>query len=568
MFLFKKCVKSPWVIHNIRCWEIWKRNFSHGSSNVYHQFDTFLKIEEKSPDEIIELLKIVNKEKRCNSELMRSICNHIYDFSDDYFPPQIVNIFNCLSQLPYSNETLLASASNRIHDVVQSGSCLRIKTMINVCKKLNFHHPLVKGPLLIHLNKNIFQYRNELVSIIKNLSYIYPDEETIDIIMNHIHLNYDYYQKDFFTIFESSTRLGEPKEFLLTLLSTNINQLKEKNLCLPFKDYIKFLSGCRRVGLREDSYLHEQFEKKVKKIQRISPNNISYFLLMMLSTKMREVSLMELIMMNIENYVNNADKQLKGDVSNYYFPLGNALNSESKKTSTYNEYMVTYLPFHLLLLLLLDYDNKNTLLYLLQLCVNEYIMLYDTSSLIKLIYAYTLCYMNYDISSHEQKVGKKEYKEKIEKIEDNLIKLLCSIKNEYKSVNAKDFRILYDCVLFFTSQHSNTNSCFINNKLNLSKYQEVNIFCKEVLLNECFSILPSCYSNLSFDELEVIRCGSSSYLKDKEFTYVYLNKNDFYSTQSYEYSTLLMNIRFKLELLKRTNPSNQLKIIYEGNNLK
>ncbi|KAI4835651.1 hypothetical protein MKS88_004864 [Plasmodium brasilianum] len=573
-----------------RCVKIRKANFpkfmnfsSNIKNDIYNQYETFITIGNKNPEQVINLLNEINKEKGCDTELIKNITNHIYDFSEDFFCPQLVKVLENYVMLKYSDETLLAMVCNRIDDLVSIKSCLRTKIMINIFKQLNFHHPLVKLPLLSQLNDNINDYKNELVSIIKNISYLYVDTCTSHNIMNRVIVNYDYYDKDIFTIFEAFSRLDDYTEMFIDLMVEKVQNIEQSNRCCSLKDFLKFLSAYKRIGLNENTYLHTQFEKKINNIKLLSPSNISYILLQMVSAKYRNEHLFELLMMNIENYINSNRGETNYEKTNLFFydlascnerkkrsksancaivKGGKAIKSENvidkdeelriyenTYSSICNRYILYFLPFHLLLLILLDYDNKNILMHLLTICVSDYLSLYDTSDLIKLLYAHTLLLVM---------IGKKDNnKSKTAKLEGNVLHIFMALQYVYKSATINDLKILHNCFLY----HHNI---FKNNSSKLKKLQD------DLLYTECFSILPSSYSNLKFEQLEVVRCASSSYLKNvnNDSIYFYLNKNDFFSSNQYHYDNLLLNVRLKIDILKKRHSTSSLKIIYKENIIK
>ncbi|CRH03775.1 conserved Plasmodium protein, unknown function [Plasmodium relictum] len=571
MLSFANKVRKHLKITNFKL--IYYRSFSSFNYNdIYDQYENLLNIGNKKPDEIISLLNNLNEEKICDVELIKFITSHIYDFSEDFFCPQLIKILENYVKLKYSDETLLGILCHRIDDLVSLKSCLRTKIMINIYKQLNFHHPLVKYPLLNQLNENICDYKNELVNILKNISYLHIDSYTCNNIINRFIVNYDYYDKDIFTVFEAFSRLDEYNEVFVDIISKKIKKLEENNICCNFKDFIKFLSGYRRLGLTENTYLHSQFENKINNIKVLSPNNISYMLLLMLSTKFRNQSLFELLTINIENYVNNNDLQITEKKNLYFFDFSNNFFEGKNRKENYfeeqirndkngkiansddelihqdnynsicNKYILKFLPFHLLLLILLNYDNKNILFHLLNICVSEYIFLYDASNLIKLLYSYTLLMIKSDMTKNEE-------------IQKNVIKIFIALQNIYKNTTINDYKILYDCFLYHQSI--------------LEKNNKLKNFHYDLLYNDCFSVLPSSYSSLNFEQLEIVKCGSSSYLKNKDGTIsVYLNKNDFFSTNYYGYDNLLLNLKFKIELLKKNYDVNNIKIIYNENILK
>ncbi|VTZ67725.1 conserved protein, unknown function [Plasmodium chabaudi chabaudi] len=559
------------------------KNFgSYNKKNyIYNQYDNLINIGNKKPDEIINLLDDLCKEKRCDTELIKCITDHIYDFSDDFFCPQLIKVLENYVKLKYSDETLLGIVCNRIEDLVSLKSCIRTKNMINIYKQLNFHHPIVKLPLLSQLNDNINEYKNELVSIVKNISYLYADNYTSNNILNRLIVNSEYYQKDLFTVLEGISRLNvcENNNTFIEIVNKKIKYLEDNNICCNLKDFIKFFSAYKRLNINQSTYLHSQFEKKIDNIKLISPNNISYILLAMLSSKFRHQKLSELIIINIENYVGNLDNKI---VSNQYgqpninfFSSSNNETSNttsSKSSSIYNkiidyksnfnmnnktddfsnlennigkncnQYVLNYLPFHILLLTLLGHDNStNVLTYLIDICINECIDLYDVSSLIKILYSYTLLGIN--------KKKNREYK-------NNVIKIFSALENVYKSASTNDMKILYNCFLY--------------NKDIIEREEKLKDIFSDLLNYELLTLLPSSYSDLNFQDLEIVKYASSSYLKNKKNNniFFYLNKNDFYSTNDYIYDNLIVSVKFKIDLLKKKFGQNELNIIYENQPLK
>ncbi|CXI17858.1 conserved Plasmodium protein, unknown function [Plasmodium berghei] len=525
------------------------KNFgSYNKQNyIYNQYDNLLNIGNKKPDEIINLLDELCKEKRCDTELIKCITDHIYDFSDDFFCPQLIKILENYVKLKYSDETLLGIVCNRIEDLVSLKSCIRTKNMINIYKQLNLHHPVVKIPLLSQLNDNINEYKNELVSIVKNISYLYVDNYTTNNILNRLIVNSEYYQKDLFTIFEGISRLNECENIntFIEIVNKKIKHLESNNICCNLKDFIKFFSAYKRLNINQSTYLHSQFEKKIDNIKLISQNNISYILLAMLSSKFRHQKLSELIIINIENYVGNLDNKIMNAA--YEKIYINFFSSENTIRKHCNNYILNYLPFHILLLTLLNYDNNsNVLAYLIGICINEYIDLYDISNLVKILYSYTILDIN----------KKKSNKMKTKEYENNIIKIFSALENVYKSASTNDIKILYNCFLY--------------NKDIIEKKEKLKEIFSDLLNYEPLTLLPSSYSDLNFQDLEIVKYASTSYLKNNKNNkiFLYLNKNDFYSTNDYIYDNLIVSVKFKISLLKKKFGQNQVNIIYENQSLK
>ncbi|SOV19173.1 conserved Plasmodium protein, unknown function [Plasmodium gaboni] len=585
MLLYNKRIGKIAIQGRRKC-SSWLYFSSYRNNNIiYKEYEDFINMGKKNPNEIISMLNRLSKKKRCDIELLKNITNHIYDFNEDYFCPQLIEVLKNYVKLKYSDETLLGILSNRIDDLLSINSCLRTKDMINIYKQLNFHHPVVKDPLLTQFNNNINNYKNEMVEIVRNLSYLYIDNDLCEHIFNHIIINYDYYHKDIFSIFEGVSRFdyNHNESFIQLILKKKIKELEEKNICCNMKDFLKFLSASQRLGLNNNTYLHNEFEKKINHIKNISPNNISYMLLLMLSTKYRNDALFELIIMNIENYVNNQkdnNEIINENITNIYYnhisedkyknnksklSVSNTINPDNNKNilnnkkdidsttqqihhnNVCNNYILNYLPFHLLLLILLNYDNKNILLYLLNICINEYTYLYNTSNLIKLLYSNTLLML-------PSKMKKYQDREKIN-LEKNVLHIFSALQNIYQSCNINDYKILYQCYLFHKNliQNNDTLKYVYNDFLN----------------KECFTTLPSSYSKLKFEEMEVIRYASMSFLKNKNghISY-YLNKNDFYSSNHNNYDNVLLSVKFKVELLRMHFDRNEFDVIYNSEKMK
>ncbi|EAA19965.1 hypothetical protein, partial [Plasmodium yoelii yoelii] len=365
--------------------------------------------------------------------------------------------------------------------------------------------------------------------------------------MNKIIINSNYYQKDIFTILEGISRLNECENIntFIELVNKKIKYLKDNNICCNLKDFVKFFSAYKRLNINETTYLHFQFEKKIDNIKLISPNNISYMLLAMLSSKFCHQKLSELIIINIENYVGNFDNKIMSDIHEkrhiHFF------NSEKKIKKYCNNYIMNYLPFHILLLTLLDYDNNNNVLtYLIDICINECIDLYDISNLIKILYSYTILDINKQNSN----------KIKTQKYENNIITIFSALKNVYKSASTNDMKILH--------------SCFLYNKDIIEKNEKLKEISSDLLNYEPLTVLPSSYSDLNFQDLEIIKYASTSYLKNNKNNqiFLYLNKNDFYSTNDYIYDNLIVSVKFKINVLKKKFGQNRVNIIYENHPLK
>lgn len=303
----------------------------------------------------------------------------------------------------------------------------------------------------------------------------------------------------------------------------------------------------------------------------------------MLSTKYRNDTLFELIIMNIENYVNNQNdnnKLLNEPINNIYYNhissdqyknnesklnLSNTINGNNNNKyvlnnkrdiitteqndyyNVCNSYILNYLPFHLLLLILLNYDNKNILLYLLNICINEYTYLYNTSNLIKLLYSNTLLML-------PSKIKKYQDKEKVH-LEKNVLKIFSALQNVYQSCNINDYKILHQCYLFHINMIQNNDT--------------LKHVYKDFLNKECFATLPSSYSKLNFEEMQVIRYASMSFLKNKKghISY-YLNKNDFYSSNHNNYDNALLSVKFKVELLRKYFDKSEFNVIYNSEKMK
>lgn len=547
------------------------RYFFSLSYDVYKEHYCFSDIEKKSPDEIINILKNMNKEKKNDFELMQCISNHLFDFSDDYFCPQIMKVLEQFAKLRYSDETLLGFVCHRIDDLMSLKSSLRINTLLHICKQLNFHHFVITNPILEQLNDTIYNYRYELINILKNISYLYIDPNTCSTLMNHIVLNKDMYEKQMFVLFEAFSRLENESNICSDLILEQVKTVEKANSFVDLKNCIKFFSGHKRLGLPETTYIHLEFQKKINKIKLLQPNNISYMLLLMISSKWSDRFLMEHIMMHIENFVNNSLELVSAQKYNLLFSLSDDFeNTDDRKRIGFtsydlklhenrketikntkelvenkmckyicNEYILHFLPFHLLLLVLLNYENKNTLIYLLQICIDEYISFYDVRNIIHLIYVTTLLIV--------QDEGKNQ------EMENKIKTLFLNIQSAYKKANINEYKILYDCFLF----HENI----------LKNDRKLNSFYKDLLINECYSTLPSCPSKLNFEDMEIIKCGSCMYLKQKKenIIFVYVNKNDFYSTSKYVYDTLLLSVKFRIELLKkRYSASSSIQVMYNG----
>ncbi|GAB68339.1 hypothetical protein PCYB_132140 [Plasmodium cynomolgi strain B] len=541
---------------------------AHRGSDVYWQYDHLLKIGSKTPEQVIKLLSDISKERRCDAEVVKTITNHVYDFCEDFFPPQLVKILEIYTKLKYSNETLLGVVCNRVNDLFNIRSCLRVKLLTNVYKQLNLHHPVVKSPLMSQLNNNINDYKNELVSIVKNLSYLYVDADTSANIMNRIVTNYDYYDKDGFTILEACSRLDTPHEVLIELVNKKVKQLHTDGSSCNFKNFVKFLSAYKRLGLKENTYIHSQFEKKINKIKLLPPENISYVLLLLLSSKLRHEGLFDLVIINIENFVNNKNEHLSLEEKNLYVshqggkydggiskeeellqPSGEKHMKEysHKKyisRKIYNPYILHFLPFHLLLLTLLNYGEKNTLKHLLNVCVLDYLPLYDTSCLIQLLYVCTLLTMEGEGTS------KSVHTTELEQIAQEIF---VALQYVYKNATINEMKILYDCFLYHQK--------IVEKNSKLIKLYD------DLLHTECLSLLPSSHDNLNFENLKIIRCASSSYLQGKtdNTIYFYLNRNDFFSSDVCGYDDLLLSVKLRENILRRQyGGAHTVQMVYPG----
>ncbi|SBS87133.1 conserved Plasmodium protein, unknown function [Plasmodium ovale curtisi] len=568
----------------------WKAFGSRGKNDIYDQYDNFLRIGNKNPEQVINLLNELSRQKNCDRELVKCITNHIYDFSEDFFCPQLIKVLENYVQLKYSDETLLGVLCNRIDDLMSIKSCLRTKVMINIYKQLNFHHPVVKMPLISQLNDNMNDYKNELISIIKNLSYLYVDACTSQNIMNRLVVNYDYYDKDIFTVLEAFSRLEEQDEAFIRLVSKKISKLEEIDSCCSLKDFLKFISAYKRLNLDEDTYLHTQFEKKINNIKSLSPCNISYILLLMLSTKLRHELLFEVVIMNVENYVNSGSEERGVKTRDMYYqhvdkcenlpdfdkslPSDEMLSSrngltysseigkeekisrhdkefyirESNYNNVCNEYIYEFLPFHVLLLILLNYENINVLSYLLSICTGEYLPFYDASNLIKLLYSHTLLMV---------KKGEHESSEDRNKeFQKNVVKIFTALQDVYREASTNDAKILH--------------TCFLYHKTFLYQFSSLRIFHGELSRTECFSLLPSSHSNIKFEDLQIVKCASSSYLKSREndSVFFYLNRNDFFSAKECTYDNLLPSVRLKMDLLEKCYANSNVKTVFGEGPLK
>ncbi|CAA9986882.1 conserved protein, unknown function [Plasmodium knowlesi strain H] len=523
---------------------------TYRESDVYRQYDHLLNIGRKTPEQVIKLLTDISRERKCDAEVVKTITNHLYDFCEDFFPPQLVKILEIYAKLKYSNETLLGVVCNRVNDLINIRSCLRVKIMTNIYKQLNLHHPVVKSPLISQLNRNINDYKNELVSIVKNISYLYVDADTSANIINRILTNYDYYDKDGFTILEACSRLDDPHEVLIELVNRKVKELHTNGNSCRFKDFVKFLSAYRRLGLKENTYIHTQFEKKINNIKLLPPENISYVLLLLLSSKIRHEGLFDLVIINIENFVNNKNEQLSLEEKNLYaIPQGKKCDGENShkehtRRNTYNPYILHFLPFHLLLLTLLNYGEKSTLKHLLNLCVLDYLHLYDTSSLIKLLHVCTL------LSMDGEETNKKAH---IHELEETAQEIFLALQHVYKSATINEMKILYDCFLYHQK--------LVEKNSKLVKLHD------ELLHTECLSLLPSSYDNLNFENLKIIRCASSSYLQEKinNKIYFYLNRNDFFSSDECGYENLLLSVKLRANILrKKYEGIHTVEMVYPG----
>ncbi|KJP88975.1 hypothetical protein AK88_01267 [Plasmodium fragile] len=520
-------------------------------SDVYGQYDNLLNIGSKTPEQVIKLLSDISKERRCDAEVVKTITNHVYDFCEDFFPPQLVKVLEIYAKLKYSNETLLGVVCNRVNDLTNIRSCLRVKIMTNIYKQLNLHHPVVKSPLMSQLNSNINDYKNELVSIVKNVSYLYVDADTSANIINRILTNYEYYEKDAFTILEACSRLDNCHEVLIELVNNKVKELQTNGSNCSFKNFVKFISAYKRLGLKENTYIHAQFEKKINNIRLLPPENISYVLLLLLSCKVRHEGLFDLIIMNIENFVNSKNEQLAVEEKNLYVSRQgekkcDGENSHKKYTpqNIYNSYILYFLPFHLLLLTLLNYGEKSTLKHLLNVCVLDYLHLYDTSRLIKLLYVCTLLTMEGEETSKRGNLAD---------LEEIAEKIFLALQYVYKNATINEMKILYDCFLY--------------HKKAVEKNSNLNKLHDDLLHTECLSLLPSSYDNLNFEDLKIVTCASSSYLQGKtdDTIYFYLNRNDFFSSNVCGYEDLLLSVKLRANILrKQYGATHTVQMVYPG----
>ncbi|EUD66509.1 hypothetical protein C922_03143 [Plasmodium inui San Antonio 1] len=541
---------------------------THRESDVYWQYDHLLNIGSKTPEQVIKLLIGISRQRRCDPEVVKTITDHVYDFCEDFFPPQLIQILEIYAKLKYSNETLLGVVSNRVSDLLNIRSCRRVKIMTNVYKQLNLHHPVVKSPLLSQLNSNINDYKNELVSIVKNVSYLYVDADTSANIMNRIVTNYDYYDKDGFTVLEACSRLDTSHEVLIDLVNRKVKQLHSSSNNCSFKDFVKFLSAYKRLGLEENTYIHSQFEKKMNKIKLLPPENISYVLLLLLSSKLRHEGLFDLVIINMENFVNNKNEQLSLEGKNLYVAgqgencdgvvkqqeeqfapaaenhVRENSNNKRPPLNIYNPYILHFLPFHLLLLTLLNYGEKSTLKHLLSVCVLDYLHLYDTSSLIKLLYVCTL------LTMEGEQTGRSGHSPELEQIAQEIF---LALQYVYKNATINEMKILYDCFLYHQEA--------------IEKNPKLLKLHNDLLHSECLSLLPSSYDNLSFEKLKIIRCASSSYLQGKSNNtiYFYLNRNDFFASDVGRYEDLLLSVKLRANILhRRYGGTHAVQMVYPG----
>ncbi|PHJ20156.1 hypothetical protein CSUI_006015 [Cystoisospora suis] len=100
-----------------------------------------------SPEDFLSLLNQDISFKVPDAKFLRVASGRFLSCIDDFYPPQIVDAFTIFSNIPFSDENLLAAYVSRLDDLLTDPSPRRLTALLSLSTRLGFSHPLAESPL-------------------------------------------------------------------------------------------------------------------------------------------------------------------------------------------------------------------------------------------------------------------------------------------------------------------------------------------------------------------------------------------------------------------------------------
>ncbi|CBZ54011.1 conserved hypothetical protein [Neospora caninum Liverpool] len=105
-------------------------------------------LKEASPWSLCVSLGFQANAKVVDAPLVRLASRRLSALSDQFYPPEIMELLEVFAAFPFSDEPLLAAVASRLDDLLTDPSPKRLASLLSIYARLGFCHPVVQDPLM------------------------------------------------------------------------------------------------------------------------------------------------------------------------------------------------------------------------------------------------------------------------------------------------------------------------------------------------------------------------------------------------------------------------------------
>ncbi|CDR94271.1 hypothetical protein BBBOND_0105800 [Babesia bigemina] len=355
--------------------------------------------QERAEKAVRSVEQLCLEQRNCAETAQRASAT-FHNGSNDMSDLQIVRGMNAFANVGFANQVLLLVLSERIQEICENASPIRVAHTLTLLKRMHVTHPAVIDHVMLAVKRYLHNYVAELPDIVLNCSHVGCDDaDLIEMFRSQAMLHYDTLGARSIRCAEALSRFrSEQCAVLDRVMDTYLTKLEN----LTIKQLVYLLSATSRSSKHEASAAITGSLLSHIASESQTPDNISRLLLLQSSSGVALARVLDTIMDSMELMMDNP------------------------------KYVTDTLPYHIYLLCLLERGGHRSTLAFLERSLKNPVTLLSPSSACQLLYAISIV-----VRHHGKQV-----------VEDRLGVLLRHMNSCYKRLSLKQQEELYESLLF------------------------------------------------------------------------------------------------------------------------